>query len=81
MINKLNWNFQYSKACIIIYNFGRNLLEKLHNWKTIVNHSEMKMVHDSYEIELPENVYLKEGECYSLEIKSNQDVKFKLFNE
>lgn len=41
----------------------------------------MKIVNDSYEIGLPENVYLKEGECYSLEIKSNQDIKFKLFTE
>ncbi|CAD8105981.1 unnamed protein product [Paramecium sonneborni] len=59
-----------------------NLQEKyLHNWKSVLDHSQMKMRNDSYEIGLPDYVYLKEGECYSLEIKSNQDCKFKLFNE
>ncbi|CAD8189800.1 unnamed protein product [Paramecium pentaurelia] len=58
-----------------------NLQEKLHNWKTVIDHNKMIIQNDSYQIQLPDNVYFKEGECYSLEIKSNQDVKFKLSNE
>ncbi|CAK93943.1 unnamed protein product (macronuclear) [Paramecium tetraurelia] len=58
-----------------------NLQEKLHSWKVIINHNEMKIEKNTYQIQMPDHIYLKEGECYSLEIKSNQDVKFNLSNE
>ncbi|CAK60115.1 unnamed protein product (macronuclear) [Paramecium tetraurelia] len=58
-----------------------NLQDKLHNWKTSVDHNNMKIINGSYQIEIQDNILLKEGECYSLEIKSDQDVKFNISNE
>lgn len=48
-----------------------NLQDKLHNWKTSVDHNNMKIINGSYQIEIQDNILLKEGECYSLEIKSD----------
>ncbi|CAD8201890.1 unnamed protein product [Paramecium octaurelia] len=86
-LTKLNLSFLqnafYDKQIELEFSIFKNmnLQEKIHNWKAIVNHNQMKIEKDSYQIQMPDNVYFKEGECYSLEIKSNQDVKFKLSNE